>query len=100
MRCAAVLRVLAVAVPLAITTALWLLSKTRFEAGWQVAPWQAALQPGAPPESGRGVCPSCNARRMVATARTSHPRTGANAPTATPNHPCSPWAQLRQPVIA
>jgi len=44
MRRAAVLRVLAVAGPLAITTALWLLSKTRFEAGWQVAPWQAASQ--------------------------------------------------------
>lgn len=44
MRRPTVVRVLAVAVPLAITTVLWLLSKTRFETGWQVAPWQAASQ--------------------------------------------------------
>lgn len=44
MRRATVVRTLAVAAPLAITTALWLLSKTRFEGGWEVAPWQVASQ--------------------------------------------------------
>jgi len=37
-------RAFALATPLLVTTILWLLSKTRFEHGWRIAPWQALSQ--------------------------------------------------------
>lgn len=44
MRRATLVRALALATPLVVTTVLWLASKTRFEQGWQIAPWQALSQ--------------------------------------------------------
>lgn len=44
MRRATLVRAFALATALVVTTVLWLLPKSRFEQGWQIALWQALSQ--------------------------------------------------------